>query len=117
MIALLLPNETLMSEREALTGIKFGVAEWGEPRHRYAHGIQVFDPKLSDWNEHARIIEGYGFTMIKPVAVCRVSEIADWILHDPDRVPMLLLRDAPWRPHLNLKRHMWRLTKVEHDGN
>lgn len=79
--------------------------------------VQVIEPHLPTWLEHESIAEKYGFRMLEPEHIGRVSELPKHLLLSHIRFPMLLLADALYAAPLNLRTYFRSLTRSSSNGN
>lgn len=82
-------------------GYSLGCLEFASGRIR---GIQVLEPKLASYPAHSDVFDLCRVQMLDPHYVGKLSGLPDELTAN-DFAPIILMRDAMWRPGLNLRQY------------
>jgi len=74
-------------------------------------GLQVIHPQLATYIAHVDIFKAHKIPMADREYVGPLVDLPQHLLLDEENVPLLFLRDAYWRPYLNLRRYCAQMTK------
>ncbi len=70
-------------------------------------GLQVLSPMLDTYMEVVAEFDANGMEMADPAFIGRLGDIPQDLLLKTDFYPLVFLREAMWRDHLNLRR-VWK---------
>lgn len=98
-IVMLLPSDGEIESRETKDGTVLGLLRRGDKMQ----GIQILSPKLNNYLQHEAMFAEFSCPMARVHHVGKLSEIPDRILHHNTLAPLVLFRDAMWRPVWNLR--------------
>lgn len=74
-------------------------------------GLQVIHPQLATYAAHEDVFRTNSIPMAPPSYIGELLTLPQNILLDEERVPLVFIRDAMYRPYLNLRGYAARLTK------
>lgn len=96
-----------------VTGTQYGVME-----HRGKEtGIQVFDEKVKTMAAAEEFFYARGIELTRVHYIGKLSGIPNRLVLASVFSPILLLTEAPWRPFINLRRAVRRVTINEDNVN
>lgn len=101
------PNKAVSKVISTRDKYELGVLELGEKQW----GLQVIHPQLATYTAHADIFVANRIPMARPEYVGELLTIPQHLLVEDEYIPLVFIRDAMWRPYLNLRKYAAQITK------